>query len=309
MKEAGSFAPRAPTILVLGGSGQIGYELIRCLQPLGRVVAPSHTQLDLTAADAAADYVRQLRPAAIVNAAAYTAVDRAETEAGRCMAINAHAPGILANTARQIGSIFVHYSTDYVFDGQAQRPYVETDEPRPINVYGKSKLEGELAVAAAGGAWIVLRTSWVYGIHGANFMRTILRLARERTELRVVNDQIGAPTGSRSVAAATAVVLSTLLQDQAPAKFSGLYHLTAGGSASWYTFAKAILAGEPRAHEQICRSVLPITTSEYPTPARRPSNSRLNNAKIRSCFGIEMQGWEESLRLVLRDLAVQGTRC
>lgn len=295
-----------PIYLVIGGSGQVGHELVRELAVLGRVVAPSSAELDLAEPARIREVVRRVRPSVVVNAGAYTAVDRAEREVERCRAINAVAPGVLAEEAAVLGAGVVHYSTDYVFDGSATRAYTETDAPNPLSVYGATKLEGERAVEAVGGAHLILRTSWVYGARGANFLRTMLRLARERSELRVVADQVGAPTWSRLIATATAHVLRAALADGASgASFGsrcGTYHLTSGGRATWHEFATAIVQGDPRRAEQRCERVVPIATAEYPTPARRPASSLLDTAKLTSTFGLVLPDWREQLPLVLDEL-------
>lgn len=288
-------------ILLTGARGQVGSELARALAPLGHVVAPTHAALDLTDAAALRSAVRALRPAYVVNAAAYTAVDRAESEPAMCAAINADAPRILAEEAARVGAVMVHYSTDYVFDGSKGAPYVEDDPAAPLNVYGVSKLMGEQGVAGAGGRHFILRTSWVYGVHGSNFLRTMLRLSRERAELRVVNDQTGAPTWSRTIARTTVALLAQK-RDAGVAAPSGTYHLASAGSTTWYEFARAILAGDPSREEQTCRRLVPIPSAEYPTPARRPAYSVLDTTKLRQSFGITVPDWREELDQVLTEL-------
>lgn len=295
-------------ILLTGGSGQVGYELIRALAPLGNVVAPTSRDLDLADADSIRRAVRATAPAVIVNAAAYTNVDNAEVERERCFAINARAPGILAEEAQQLGAALVHYSTDYVFDGTKRKPYTEDDAPHPQNVYGGSKLAGEHAIANVGGAYVILRTSWVYGARGTNFLRTIRRLIRERHELRVVEDQMGAPTWSRVIADTTALVIGKLLTaDCMPAEdfahSAGTYHLSADGQTSWYQFARAIMECDPKRDEVICKRLIPVTTAEYGAPAPRPLFSVLDNNKLRMAFGLSVPDWAIQLQLVLRDLA------
>jgi dTDP-4-dehydrorhamnose reductase len=295
-------ADTGPTqILLTGARGQVGSELARALAPLGHVVAPTHAVLDLTDAAALRSTVRALRPAYIVNAAAYTAVDRAESEPAMCAAINADAPRILAEEAARVGAVMVHYSTDYVFDGSKGAPYVEDDPTAPLNVYGMSKVMGEQGVAGAGGRHLILRTSWVYGAHGSNFLRTMLKLSRERTELRVVNDQTGAPTWSRTIARTTAALLAHMRDAGATAP-SGTYHLTSAGATTWYEFAVAILAGDPGQEEQVCQRVVPIRTDEYPTAARRPAYSVLDGAKIHRAFGVAVPDWRAELGHVLAEL-------
>ena len=291
-----------PRILLTGAAGQVGWELRRTLAPLGEVVAPPRAALDLRDAEALRRCVAEVCPAAVVNAAAYTAVDRAEEEPGAARAINAVAPGVLAEAAARAGALMVHYSTDYVFDGTGSRPYRESDPTAPLGVYGCTKLEGEEAIAGAGGAHLVFRTSWVYGTRGHNFLRTVLRLVREREELRVVDDQVGAPTWSRMLAEATAAVLARcrsrgrfVLEPGA----SGVYHATGGGETSWHGFAQALVDADPAAHEHVCRVVHPISTAEYPTPARRPAYSVLDSDRLQAAFGVRLPHWREQLELAL----------
>lgn len=283
--------------MLTGKNGQVGWELQRALAPLGDVVALDRSQLDLANPDQIREQVREIKPGLIVNAAAYTAVDRAEEEPELAMAINGIAPGILAEEAKRSGAGIIHYSTDYVFDGVKTAPYTEDDTPNPINEYGRSKLAGELAIQAAGAPYLILRTSWVYGMRGKNFLLTILRLAREREELRIVDDQIGAPTWSRMIAGTTARILSagTLFL----ADINGVYHLTASGSTSWYGFAKAILALDPNPTEQVCKQIRPIPTAAYPTLARRPVYSVLSNDKLKAAFGLVLPDWEQGLKSAL----------
>jgi dTDP-4-dehydrorhamnose reductase len=297
-------ARRDDPIVVTGATGQIGYEAVRALAPLGSVVALTRADLDLTNPAAIRETVRRLCPRVIVNAAAYTAVDRAESDRELCGAINADAPGVLAEEARRLGALLVHYSTDYVFDGSKLAPYTETDPPAPLSVYGATKLAGERAIQSAGGAHVILRTSWVYGARGTNFLRTILRLARERAELRVVNDQVGAPTWSRSIASMTADIVRYELGrgEDFGTGLSGLYHLAAAGATTWYEFARCILERDPRREEQVCRAVIPISTAEYPTAARRPLYSVLDCTAFADRFRLSLQDWREQLPLVLADL-------
>jgi dTDP-4-dehydrorhamnose reductase len=269
-------------ILLTGADGQVGWELRRTLAPLGEVQALRRAELDLGDADAIRRVVRAANPDTIVNAAAYTAVDRAESERDAAFAVNATAPGVLAEAAKKGSALFVHYSTDYVFDGTKPAPYVEEDTPNPINVYGASKLEGERVIAASGCRYLILRTSWVYGPRGSNFMLTMLRLAKERPELRVVDDQVGAPTSSLEIARATA----TLLAKGA----LGLYHMTATGETSWCNFARAILA-----RAGLATPVVAIRTEDYPTPARRPRNSRLDCGRLHKDHGVALAPWEDAL--------------
>src|SRR5271157_1102317 len=225
-----------PLILLIGKNGQVGWELRRALAPLGRVLGIDFPEIELGEAGSVRRWVRETRPQLVVNAAAYTAVDRAETEPDKAMRINGLAPGILAEEAKRLGALLVHYSTDYVFDGAANTPYVETDSANPLNVYGRTKLAGDQAVQAAGEAWLIFRLCWVYGARGRNFLLTILRLAREREQLRVVSDQLGAPTWSRMIAQTTALALKQALVAPDPAALAGIYHLAAAGLTSWHGF-------------------------------------------------------------------------
>lgn len=287
-----------PDLLVIGCRGQVGWELMRTLAPLGRITGVDFPEVDLARPDSLREVLARTRPAAILNAAAYTAVDRAETEPDLARQINADAPELLAREARRLGAWLVHYSTDYVFDGTKPTPYVEDDPPAPLNAYGRSKLAGDQAVMAAGGAYLIFRLCWVYGGRGQNFLRTILRLATSRDELRVVNDQHGCPTWSRLIAEATAQALGTVLRTPEPARWAGLYHLACGGRTTWHGLASAIVERLP-AEQRRCRTVTPIPTSQYPTPARRPANSVLDCGKLERVFGLRLPDWETGLRLVL----------
>jgi dTDP-4-dehydrorhamnose reductase len=269
-------------ILLTGANGQVGWELRRTLAPLGELTALGRAELDLRDAVRIREAVRASNPDVIVNAAAYTAVDKAESEREAAFAVNAGAPGVLAAEAKRSGALLVHYSTDYVFDGAKPAPYVEEDEPNPVNAYGASKLAGERAIAASGCRYLILRTSWVYGPRGANFYLTMLRLARERPELRVVDDQVGAPTSSLAIARATAQLLRPGAH--------GLYHLSAAGKTSWCGFARAVLEGAG-----ITTPVVGIRTEDYPAPAKRPRNSRLDCSKLRKETGVALAPWEEGL--------------
>jgi dTDP-4-dehydrorhamnose reductase len=298
-KRAGS-----PHILLLGKSGQVGYDLQRTLASLGKVTAYGREQADLADLKRLREVVRKEAPRIIVNAAAYTAVDRAESEPDLAYRINAEAPALLAEEARQIGALFVHYSTDYVFDGSKQEPYEEDDTTNPLNVYGRTKLEGEQAIRGAGGDYLVLRTSWVYSTRGRNFLLTMKRLAEEREELRVVNDQVGAPTWSGWIAEATAAILERALRQGQ--KRRGLYHLTAGGQTTWYDFTRAIvdhLSRQPGAAIK-ARRIVPINTAEYPTPAARPAYSVLSNRRLQQDFNIVQLSWQEQLAQCMKELGV-----
>lgn len=299
--------PDTPLILLTGAKGQVGFELTRSLQGLGKVVALDRRGLDLANLDQVRQVVRDVKPTLIVNAAAYTAVDRAETEETLAHTINAEAPGVLAEEAKRLGAPLVHYSTDYVFDGASDRPYVETDQTGPLNAYGRTKLGGEQAIAAVGGAHLIFRTSWVYGTYGSNFLLTMLRLARERDELRIVADQIGAPTWSNTIATLTAHIVAQGAASEAEYEWwqerSGVYHLTSQGATSWCEFATAIFAATN------CKKVVvkPISSEEYPTPAQRPRNSRLDVGKLAVKFGIEPPQWQDALSLCLADHRVVGS--
>jgi dTDP-4-dehydrorhamnose reductase len=302
-------------ILLTGVHGQLGTDLLPLLQPLGEVIAASRAECDLASPEAIRKLVTAVRPDVIVNPAAYTAVNDAEAHRELAYAINATAPGVLAEEARKAGAMLVHYSTDYVFDGAKPGAYTEDDVPAPLNVYGASKLAGERAVAAAGGRFLVLRTSWVYGAHGNNFLKTILRLAAEREELKIVDDQVGAPTSSLQLAQATARLVSQLSARTEPEFPSCLYHATADGSVSWCGFARAIVetmkaesfraeAGEPLR----VRQILPIRSEEYPTPARRPLNSILSNQKFEHTFGFRLESWQQGLADIVREIRLrEGT--
>ena len=287
-------------ILLTGCGGQLGRELKRSLACLGEVVACNQRQLDLAQADALRAAVRAMAPAVIVNAAAYTAVDKAEAEPVAADAINAVAPGILAEEAKRLGALLIHYSTDYVFDGSRTTAYTEDDSPAPLSAYGRSKLGGEQAIAASGVRHLIFRTSWVYGLHGANFMKTMLRLGREwdelRAPLRVVGDQIGAPTWTRHLADATAQILA---RRDAP---GGLYHLAAAGETSWHGYAEAIFA-EAQAAGLLEQSpvVHRITSADYPLPAARPANSRLDCSRFQRDFGLALPDWRTGLTDCLAD--------
>lgn len=289
-------------ILLTGANGQIGWELARSLTPLGEVVGLERSRLDLSQPDLLRETVRAIAPNAIVNAAAYTAVDRAESEPELARMINAIAPGVLAEEAQRLDAILVHYSTDYVFDGTKSEPYVESDPPNPLNVYGRTKLEGERAIGASGCRHLTLRTSWVYGARGSNFLLTMLRLARERrAALRIVDDQIGAPTWAREIAQATAALMAR--PELAARGAEGLYHLTASGATSWYGFARAIFGSPEMARLGVTPpAVEAIPTSAYKTPARRPSNSRLDCERLFSRAGVRLAAWDAALARCLAEV-------
>jgi dTDP-4-dehydrorhamnose reductase len=292
-------------ILLTGANGQVGWELQRALAPLGEVIALDRSRLDLSRPDALRETVRAIAPDAIVNAAAYTAVDRAESEPELARAINAIAPGILAEEAHRLEAVLVHYSTDYVFDGTKPEPYTESDSPNPLSVYGRTKLEGERAIGASGCRHLTLRTSWVYGTRGSNFLLTMLRLARERRQLRIVDDQVGAPTWCREIAQATAALLAR--PDLAAPGIDGLYHLTASGATSWFGFAKAIFESPEMARIGIEPPALEaIPTSAYPTRAQRPANSRLDCRRLEHSAVVRLTPWDAALERCLEQLAATG---
>ncbi|MEJ2610146.1 MAG: dTDP-4-dehydrorhamnose reductase [Candidatus Thiodiazotropha sp.] len=293
---------KRPKILLIGCDGQVGWELQRTLANLAEVTATSLCgsygyALDLLDAEAIKTAVRDIRPDYIVNAAAHTAVDKAESEAELAQRLNADAPELLAQLSVESGATLIHYSTDFIFAGSASEPYKEDDATGPLGVYGETKLEGEKRVQATGANALIFRTSWVYGNHGHNFMRTMLRLFREKDELSVVDDQVGAPTWSRMISEATSQILSQLrtgcIDESA---LSGVYHMTAGGETSWYGFAQQILAlsGES------C-IIHPVATQEYPTPAQRPAYSVLSNAKLNQVFGVQLPNWQHSLKQCMED--------
>ena len=306
-KEAAAVSD-AP-ILLVGGSGQVGWELRQCLPLLGSVVVASRTPpaalrrpqwqpIDLLNPESIRNAVREVQPRLIVNAAAYTAVDRAESQPEMAHAVNGEAPGILAEEAARLGAALVHYSTDYVFDGSKDTPWTEDDTPRPINVYGETKLAGEQAVAAAAAPHLILRVCWVYGLQGGNFVKTMLRLAQSRPELSIVDDQVGAPTSARTIATATASILARAGGDVAGylREHGGIYHLSCGGETSWFGFARQIF--EHR--RQVCPGeevpkLNAITSAGYPTPAQRPMNSRLDTQRLRERFGLQLPRWEDAL--------------
>ncbi len=294
-----------PRILLTGPNGQVGWELRRTLSGLGEVVALDSSEMNLADADAVRRKVREIAPGIIVNPAAYTAVDRAENEPELAHAVNAEAPGVLAEEAGRLGALLVHYSTDYVFDGSGDTPWREDDACNPLNVYGASKLAGERAIQASGCRHFIFRTSWVYGARGSNFLLTMRRLMRDKAELRIVDDQVGAPTWCRDLAEATAEILGQVLSPACGlgrATPWGLYHMSNAGETSWYGFAEAIQSLDPAGRGHAITRLLPIPSHEYPTPARRPHNSRLDNGKLEQAFGLRLQDWRAALALCLDEL-------
>jgi len=289
-------------ILLLGKNGQVGWELQRTLAPLGNVIALDQEELDLARVGDIRSTVQELKPNIIVNAAAYTAVDKAESEPDLAVAINGDAPGVMAEEAKKLGALLVHYSTDYVFDGTKDTPYTEEDIPNPLNVYGKTKLAGEQAIQAVDGNHLIFRTSWVYGARGNNFYLTMLRLAREREEIRVVDDQIGAPTWCRMIAESTALILSqgknrsegfnTYFEER-----KGIYHMTAGGQTSWYGFAKHIIDNISSEGKKVKR-IIPIKTKDYSYLAERPLHSVMSNERLFTIFLVSSRFWNLDLQCV-----------
>ena len=279
-------------VLITGRHGQVSRELQLALGAEAELLVLGHEQLDLADGDAIRRQVRELKPDLLINAAAHTAVDQAESEPELAHAINASAPGVLAEEAAALGAPLIHYSTDYVFDGRKASPYVESDATGPLGVYGRSKLAGEQAIREVGGQHLILRTSWVYSLHGRNFLLTMQRLLQEREELRVVADQIGAPTWAGTIAQATAELVRHWREGRAGAW--GTYHLTGQGETSWFGFAEAI-AAQLKAQGKPCARLLPIATSDYPTPAQRPANSRLDCSRLQHEWQIELPDWHQAL--------------
>jgi len=312
-----------PTILLTGKTGQVGFELNRSLSQLGQIFAPDHRDLDLLNQGSVRRAIRDIRPQLIVNAAAYTAVDAAENDESEAYAVNAEALALLADEAKRLDALVVHYSTDYVFDGTKRSPYNETDETNPLNVYGKSKLAGEQAIRNSGASHLIVRTAWVYANRGRNFLLTMLRLATEREELRVVCDQIGAPTCANDIAAATTKILTEMYtQDKSRtymSSISGTYHMTAAGETSWHNFATAILgkaqsvspevpwfAAATQGRPLIAKRILPISSDEFRSPTRRPIYSVLSNSRLSEIFHIELPNWTTQLQCCLATEKIDG---
>jgi dTDP-4-dehydrorhamnose reductase len=313
-----------PVILLTGKNGQVGGELLRFLPQLGDVVALERDQLDLSKPSDICRTIQEVRPQVIVNAAAYTAVDRAEVDAAMAHAINAEAPGLMAKEAKKIGAVLVHYSTDYIFDGAKKLPYDEVDSANPINVYGKTKLAGELAIRSSGVPHLIFRTAWVYATRGRNFLLTILRLATERKELRIVSDQVGAPTCASEVAAATANILTRMLGRNGGgfvfSGVSGTYHMSAAGQTTWYEFAETILekaeanaqsldwlAAATQGRRLIARRVIPISTDEFGSLTPRPAYSILSNSRLNQTFGFALPDWHAQLQRCFVSESIVGS--
>jgi dTDP-4-dehydrorhamnose reductase len=298
--------------VIVGRNGQLAWEANQRFQGLGEIISVGRPEVDLLNIEDVRAEIRRIKPSVLVNAAAYTAVDQAESEPETAMKINSESPAAMAEEAKRLGAIFITYSTDYVFDGKKASPYDEVDPPAPLNVYGASKLSGERAVEATGGNYLIFRTSWVYGARGKNFLKTILKLAAERPELKIVDDQVGAPTWSRDLADATRKIIEQLAAQSSPARISmgealgdrrGIYHMTAAGGVSWCGFAAAIVAEmKNRGLSNNVASIVPISSRDYPTPASRPHNSRLCNDKLKNTFGVTLPPWRASLGTVMDDL-------
>jgi len=290
-----------PMIVLFGKKGQVGYELSLYLQTIGHVIAFDTEDADFTRPESVTQILRRYSPRIIVNAAAYTAVDKAESDEQNAFLVNAETPRILAEYAAAEQAVLIHYSTDFVFDGKLDRPYRESDAASPLGVYGKTKLQGDQAILASGAAAIIFRTSWVYGMRGKNFLLTMLRLAHEREQMKVVDDQLGSPVWCRHIAMTTQMVLQKLIQQfpdlqNIDAQYLGLFNLTAADHTSWYHFARRILELDPEQSSQVCHDFQPISSSAYPTPAARPQWSVLDNQKIADIYGLSMPGWEEQLK-------------
>ncbi len=292
-------------ILLLGKNGQLGWELHRSLMTLGEVIALDYPEIDLTDLDSIDQAVYKTNPQVIVNATAYTAVDRAETEPEIAMVINGEAPGVLAKAARTTNAILIHYSTDYVFDGSKGTAYVESDKPNPLSVYGKSKLAGEQAIVSVDGVYLILRTSWVYSLRGNSFVNKVLDWSQAQPTLRIVSDQIGCPTWARMLAGASSQLLASEKQDILGwiEDRKGIYHLAGEGCASRFQWAQAILSLDPHPEKQITKELIPALTEEFPTLAQRPLNSTLNCELFFATFGLRLPPWKEALRLAIMESA------
>ncbi len=294
-----------PIIVIFGKNGQVGYELTQCFNNFiskrgGKLITLGSQEADFTSPDSVVKILENLKPDIIINAAAHTAVDKAESESDKAYLINSESPAKIAAYAKQNKALLVHYSTDFVFDGEHKKAYLETDKTHPLGVYGASKLQGEKNIIASGCQYLIFRTSWVYGLRGANFLLTMLRLAHEREEMKVVKDQIGSPTWSGHIAKTTQVVLEQLISKYSltdiPQSVQGIYNLTATDYTSWYDFAAKILQSDPNKASQKCQSLVAIPATEYPTPAKRPKWSVLDNNKIKNQFSVVIPNWEEQLK-------------
>lgn len=300
MTEIGLLGKKRNTILLIGKNGQIGWELHRTLATIGEVIALGRKELDLTKVDQVQGIIRRIKPTLVVNAAAYTAVDKAETERELAILLNRTIPGVLADECNKANAFFMHYSTDFVFDGKKNKPYLETDQTNPINYYGETKLAGEEAIKSVGGAFIIFRTSWIYGMRGSNFLLTMLRLAEENKEIRVVSDQVGIPNWSRMIAEATAQIWGRVSYEreyfQDDCLKNGIYHLSSKGETSRFDFAEKIFSLD-KDSQRIMEKVIPINSEDYPTAALRPRYSALASEKVTSSFGVQMNNWLDDLKL------------
>jgi len=290
-----------PEIVILGKNGQVGHELVNALSDIATIHSFDIDVVDFTKEKTITATLKQIKPDIIINAVAYTAVDKAEHDKELAHQVNARGPEVIAEFARKYNTLFIHYSTDFVFDGNNDKPYLETDTPNPVSVYGSTKLAGEELVLNSDCKSIVLRTSWVYGLRGANFVLTMLRLAHELEQLKVVDDQLGSPVWCGHIAKTTAKIIENLLKDspdlsEIDQNKLGLFHITASTYTSWYDFAKAILEHDPDKAKQTCHTLLPIPSSEYPTPAERPKWSVLDNSKLQKTFGLEIPSWEDQFK-------------
>lgn len=310
MISSNTVRPSTPLILVTGKNGQVGWELQRSLAPLGEVITLNRSEMDLSDSDAIRKKIQEIKPDVIVNAAAYTAVDKAENEKELAMQVNGVAPGVMAEEAKRIGALLVHYSTDYVFDGSKDTAFTESDLTNPLNEYGKTKLAGEKNIQGTAVDHIILRTSWVYSSRGNNFLRTILRLAYERDELNIVADQIGSPTSARFIADVTAHILQQSLLEKSEATFrSDLYNLVSTSATSWHGFASKIVELSKKHlnnREFKVENINTITTEEYPVPAPRPLNSRLSIDKVSMHFNLFMPDWEHLLKLCIQEIDLRN---
>jgi len=296
-------------ILLFGKEGQVGWELQRSLLTVGDIIASEQHELDFENPDDVRGWVRRHAPDIIVNAAAYTAVDQAETEPEKARRINADAVGVLAEEAKRLNAWLVHYSTDYVFDGEKNGPYLEDDRPNPLSVYGRTKLEGEVRVRDCHAKHLIFRTSWVFAARGKNFAKTMLRLAKEREKLTVIADQHGAPTSAELLADVTALALHRVILNQQCSDLSGTYHLVAGGETNWHDYARYVISvarEKGMALKTAPEHIYPIKTEEYPLPAKRPKNSRLSVSKITGAFGVQLPDWHHQVRRLIDELTSQG---
>jgi dTDP-4-dehydrorhamnose reductase len=299
---------RKPRVLLLGSAGQVGRELQASFSDFGELTCADRKAADLAHPEQVRELARSVAPKVILNAAAYTAVDRAESEPELAKTVNADAPRVLAEEASRLGALLVHFSTDYVYDGSKQEPWNENDEPNPLSVYGATKLAGERGIEGTGCKCLIFRTSWVYGPHGKNFLFTMLRLARERERLTIVDDQIGAPTTSMEIASATRRIVEGVMEGRFGAEkdWAGTYHMTCGDSTTWFRFAQAIFARAGHLLGGKIPEIVPIATADYPTPARRPRNSVLSNTRLQERFGVQLAPWPAALDAVMAELQLEA---